>query len=290
MVVTLDDNRDCGCCGQAMRKLTLAAHYHGTVEIDVCEPCMLIWFDGTESTRLAGPGLIELLRLIRDALAMEHPEQPQPILLTCPVCVASLQRAHNLSRFGRTTQMQCPDGHGYYQSFMFFLAEKGYYRRYLWADIRNLADSGRSLECICCGATLELQPVGECPYCGSSVGLIDPARLASAVDIQGASGGVTLAPAHSQVDCAYCGSRIDPFRDDCCPCCRTPFRPMEADGLSTVTEAVEQAVGEAYRKQAPILSRRLLDAAAAHDVAHAVKPQFNLGWWLFRIVCTRQKR
>jgi len=55
--------RCCGSCKKPMRKLGLASHYkhQKPVEIDVCETCSLIWFDDTESARLAGPGLADLV-------------------------------------------------------------------------------------------------------------------------------------------------------------------------------------------------------------------------------------
>jgi lipoic acid synthetase len=38
------------------RRLALPGHYGSSVEIDVCASCDLVWFDGTETARLNGPG------------------------------------------------------------------------------------------------------------------------------------------------------------------------------------------------------------------------------------------
>ena len=35
----------CGNCGEPMLALPLAGHYGQQVEIDLCAPCHLVWFD-----------------------------------------------------------------------------------------------------------------------------------------------------------------------------------------------------------------------------------------------------
>ena len=106
-----------------MRVLTLAGHYKKPVDIDICEACTLIWFEGTESIKLAGPGIADLVRAIHETLEKsigttlaQH--------LPCPICTSPLANVFNLSRFGRTQQWQCSQGHGYFQTFVLYLAEK----------------------------------------------------------------------------------------------------------------------------------------------------------------------
>ena len=57
-----------------MQRLGLAGHYGANVELDVCASCDLVWFDGTETARLNGPGLLELIGLM--AAAYDLPYQP----------------------------------------------------------------------------------------------------------------------------------------------------------------------------------------------------------------------
>ena len=65
---------DCGNCQAPMQRLGLAGHYGASVELDVCASCDLVWFDGTETARLNGPGLLELIGLM--AAAYDLPHQP----------------------------------------------------------------------------------------------------------------------------------------------------------------------------------------------------------------------
>ena len=39
----------CSNCNSAMERVTLASHMGTPVEIDVCWPCRVIWFDNLES-------------------------------------------------------------------------------------------------------------------------------------------------------------------------------------------------------------------------------------------------
>ena len=45
--------RPCSNCGAPLQALRLAGHYGSVVEIDLCGPCHLVWFDVVESARLA---------------------------------------------------------------------------------------------------------------------------------------------------------------------------------------------------------------------------------------------
>ncbi|MES2125656.1 MAG: hypothetical protein V4463_00145 [Pseudomonadota bacterium] len=216
----------CSNCAQPLRTLTLTGHYERPVEIDLCDPCCLVWFDTTESVRLAGAGVAGLVKVIHAAMSSGVARTNSPSLSTiqnCPVCSAALHSVFNLSRFGRTAQMECPRGHGYYQTFMLYLAEKGFVRPILWADVKLLAGGSGHIYCANCGAGLEPRPQEACPYCQSAIGVLDPARLASAIEI---AGDVLRAEApnpdvqRTQARCAQCGGAIDATRDQRCPHCQ----------------------------------------------------------------------
>lgn len=110
-----------------MRALDLSGHYQRRVEIDTCPHCCLVWFDDTESVRLAGAGITEFLREIHGAMQADG-DHAHAVSLSrvqsCPVCRAALKPVFNRTRFGRTSQLDCPYGHGYYQTYILYLAER----------------------------------------------------------------------------------------------------------------------------------------------------------------------
>ncbi len=269
--VSSDKPRMCAHCKAPMRKLGLAAHYHRTVEIDVCEPCSLIWFDDTESARLAGPGLADLVRIIHNAMQQERPLQPLPQTLPCPICAQALKRVSNISRYGRTAQLECPAKHGSYQSFALFLAEKGYFRPFTWADIKQALASGKRLSCFNCGATVPSRPTEECEYCKSPVGLLDPARLASAIDTQKAAPGLQLAPMVKQTECPCCGGAVQLSGEMACPHCKAMIRPTDTEKALAASEAVARDVRSNYEKQTELISRAKLD-----EIARSEAPAFRM--------------
>lgn len=251
--------RCCGHCQTPMLKLGLAAHYNKTVEIDVCESCTLIWFDDTESVRLAGPGLTDLVRIISESFNSPRPLQPMPLQLPCPICREPLRRVANLSRFGRTSHLECPHKHGFYQTFTLFLAEKGYFRRYTWADIKKITDLGRRISCINCGAELSSKPQDECLYCQSPVGLIDPTRLARALDTAGAAPTLSLALEHKQAQCPCCGGAIDLHEETVCPHCKAVVAPGDIAAAVEAVKEIEDSVRDNYERQSAEVSRRKLE-------------------------------
>lgn len=249
----------CSNCAEPLRALTLAGHYLRDVEIDLCDACCLIWFDTVESARLAGPGVAELIGVIHQAMSGGQ-AHPLAARLThgqqCPICSATLKTVFNISRFGRTSQLQCPNGHGYYQTFMLYLAEKGFVRPIIWADVRAAEESGRALYCANCGAGMPARPHAACPYCQSAVGVLDPARLASAIDIAGVAEGADVPARRDQPHCASCGGALDSTRHVSCPHCQAIIRRSDTDTAVAASEAVIDAVRENYERQMPSRSRR----------------------------------
>ena len=250
----------------------MAGHYGKSVEIDTCDRCCLIWFDETESVRLAGPGVADLVRVIHTAMSGGdiHPHAASLARVqTCPVCGAELKPVANTSRYGRTAQLQCPQRHGYYQTYMLYLAEKGFVRPLAWADIRQLTAAGKELFCAACGASMPARPHHACPYCQSAVGILDPARLASAIDPEAvARMEAAHAPAWSapplrdQHRCQACGGPVDPTRDVRCPQCHASVLRGDTANALAAAAAVEAAVRGNYERQSPAVSRAKLRAAS----------------------------
>ena len=162
----------------------------------------------------------------------------------------------NRTRYGRTTQMECPQGHGYYQTYILYLAETGYVRPLAWADIRSLLAAGKNLFCADCGYPLPGRPVEECPACKSAVEVIDPTRLAMAIDRHQES---SAQPATSvdQHKCHACGGTVDQSREIYCSHCHAPvLRHDTADAASAAANASELA-------QSAARAQRLRQEAAA---------------------------
>ncbi|MGW8392058.1 peptidylprolyl isomerase [Pseudoduganella sp. HUAS MS19] len=236
-------DRHCSNCKRPMRVLDLSGHYQRRVEIDSCPHCCLVWFDDTESVRLAGPGIAELVREIHGAMQPggEHAHAVSLARVqSCPVCSAALKHVFDMSRFGRTSKLECPQGHGYYQTYILYLAEKGFARPLAWSDIRSLQAAGKEVFCAGCGFPLSGRPVEACPACRSAVGVIDPARLAMAVAPDGAAGAAP-APEVGQHACHACGGAIDLTRDIHCPRCQAPVLRRDTEDAARAATAAAQA-------------------------------------------------
>jgi len=247
--------RCCSNCAQPLSVLALEGHYGREVEIDVCERCCLIWFDTVETARLAGSGVAQLIGVIHEAMRTEPHVHAMTLAAAqrCAVCSANLNTVFNFSRFGRTSQLQCPNGHGYYQTFMLYLAEKGFVRPMLWKDVA--AAAGRQLFCANCGAGLPPRPHDACPYCQSAVGVLDPARLAKATAMDRVA--PEIAPnRRDQQHCHACGGAIDPTRDASCPHCQALVRRQDTGAALAAIEAMRKAPLEPVPERRPERQRR----------------------------------
>lgn len=258
-----------------MRVLDLSGHYQRRVQVDTCQHCCLVWFDDTESVRLAGPGIADFVREIHGAMQAGGDHEHAVSLASmqsCPVCSSRLKTVSNRTRFGRTTQMECPLGHGYYQTYILYLAEKGFVRPLAWADIHSLLAAGKKLYCADCGYPLPNRPVDECPACKSAIEVIDPTRLAMAIDRQEAPP-VPAATAVDQHKCHACGGAIDPTREIYCPHCHAPvLRHDTADAATAAAKASELA-------QAATRAQRMRQEASA-SAAHALAEQRAMNAYL----------
>ena len=199
--VSAEDALNCGNCGAPMRALRLAGHYGQAVEIDLCAACHLVWFDAVESARLPGPALLELIGEMAAAQSLAH--QPLNPAAVCPRCRGGLKTVHNQSRWGRSLQLECRRGHGAYQSFAQFLAEKGLVRPLSSADRARLLQGGDDFPCLNCGGPISSSDAA-CPWCTSVPGLFDLARLARALDPEGATEAHALHRTTAQTQSLHC--------------------------------------------------------------------------------------
>lgn len=251
-------SRRCCSCKLEMTRLTLPGHYKRSVDIDVCTHCLLFWFDGTESLVIAGPGVIDLLRVIDEA--QNHSWRPQlrdP--LCCPSCNLPLRTQHNRTLLTTFKQWSCAvHATGYYQTFASYLTEKGYLRPVRAGD--RLATCGeRRCMCVNCGAALEPgHDMAQCPWCGSAVSVLDPSQLALAIHTElGAA-----APAGSnlkQHKCGQCGSVVDLVQHERCPQCAATVSRVDTEHALAVGAALEEQVRRDYEEPLPEVTAARLE-------------------------------
>lgn len=211
-----------------MRALELSGHYDRSVEVDICDACHLLWFDGLESVNLNGRGVLHLLRAIDAAHGSAH--VPLGARLDCPRCGGTLQHAHNLTSLGPTAHHECKRGHGAAQSFSLYLGEKGFVRPLLRPEVEQLRTRPEDRQvfiCINCGAPLDPRRRDSCAYCAAPVRVLDILPLMRAIDRQ--TGQLSEGPATSaeakrrSFACASCGAPVDPAIDRRCPACAMPI-------------------------------------------------------------------
>lgn len=248
-----------------MQPLAPAGHYGRSVELDLCAPCHLVWFDQTETARLAGPGLLDLIGAMAHAQTLAH--EVLRADARCPRCSGALKTVHNRSRWGASLLLECKRQHGAYQSFAQFLQEKGLLRAMSSADRATLLQRDGRIDCVNCGAALGAAD-HLCSYCGSVPSLIDVARLARALDPEGA---ITPQPVHAAaarqdaLHCAACGAAQPAEASLSCVQCGATLAVSRLAAVHAAIAALRPALLEHARKpSAEVVQRRL--AALQSDV------------------------
>jgi Zn-finger nucleic acid-binding protein len=248
----------CGNCGVALQRLVLDAHYAQRVEIDLCAPCHLVWFDAIESARLTGASVLSLLGAM--AQAQREPHQLLRHNAGCPRCAGALKPVHNRSRWGHTMQLECKRRHGAYQSFAQFLSEKGFVRALSSADRAALTRRTGSFDCLNCGASIGPAD-SRCRYCDTLPGVFDVARLARALDPEGAAEGDAVRGVAAQsttLHCLACGAPLSSGLATQCGHCGATL----AVGRLAEAHAAVEGLGAAlrahqHRPAAHVRARRL---------------------------------
>ncbi|MEQ1804483.1 MAG: hypothetical protein ABL900_03820 [Burkholderiaceae bacterium] len=254
---------NCGNCRQPLQQVTLPGHYGRSVELDLCAPCHLIWFDQTEAARLPGMALLELIGTMAHSQTLPHePLRADP---RCPRCDGHLKTVHNSTRWGRSLQLECQRGHGAYQTFAQFLQEKGLLRPMSHLDRVQLLQRQGGIHCVNCGAAVGSDDA-ECPFCRSVPSLLDLARLAHALDPEGA-----LAPqpvhatrAHQEaMQCAACGAALPPEAALGCAQCGAILAISRLAQAHASVAALGPALRAHAARPAPEVVKRRLDALQA---------------------------
>ncbi len=248
----------CGNCGQPMRVLELPGHYGKTVELDLCAGCHLVWFDLVEAAGLPGPALLTLVGEMAAAQTLAHtPLQPS---LACPRCRGTVRTVHNPSRWGRSLQLECTQRHGAWQSFAQFLQQRGLVRPMSSADRHRALQRDGALHCVNCGGAVGASDTA-CPWCGSVPSVVDVARLAQALDPEGATREHAVHRQRSQagaLTCAACGAAQPEHAAWLCTACgATLTAPGLAEAQRRVSELGPALAAHAARPAAHVVKARL---------------------------------
>jgi DNA-directed RNA polymerase subunit RPC12/RpoP len=213
------------------------AHYERRVEVDVCAPCRLVWFDGRESLRLSGLGWIELLSKMQhdDAALAAWAGKP----LGCARCRKPLHSEANTTRYGRFVANRCAAGHGTLQSQAMLLAERGLVRAPTTVERAAAHVEKREWACLNCGAAVSGDATA-CDYCRTPVLLYDVPRLADSLRPHAAYRDNVEAGRTDAWPCHACGQVLDPTRDAVCRQCGHPVLALVAAELRPVLARLAQ--------------------------------------------------
>lgn len=243
-----------------MRRLDLHAHYGTAVELDLCERCDWLWFDGTETARLDGPSLLALIGEMARSHALPHEllgRDPR-----CPRCDGAVALVHNQSRWGRSSQLQCRRRHGAFQTFSQFLHEKGLVRAMSRVDRAKLLRDRGQIACVNCGGAVGAEDE-TCRWCRSVPSLLDIARLAHALDPHETIEPQVVHRTRGRADalqCAACGAALPPGESASCAQCGATLAVTDLAEANAAVQALAPALREAAKKPSAKVVQRRLDA------------------------------
>jgi hypothetical protein len=162
-----------------MEGVELASHIGTPVEIDVCFPCHVIWFDNMESTSLSPGSVIELFKRIH--AARDSGRNLLKLVVNCPLCATTLKNTTDLAKGGRFSYSRCINGHGRLISFTQFLREKNFIRSLQPFEISALSIKIKQIRCSSCGGSISLEADKACTHCGSAISVLDEAAVEKAL-------------------------------------------------------------------------------------------------------------
>ena len=178
-----------------MEQHLLDGHLGRTIEVDLCEPCQSLWFDGKENLQLTPGATLAIFRAIGEHV--RKPERNDAELVKCPHCKARLRRTQDMQRATRFEYFRCPNNHGRLTAFFDFLKEKDFIRPLTQQQIAELRKNVQILNCSNCGGPIDLAKTSVCAHCGSPLSMLDMNQAERLVaQLRAAdSGGKTIDPA-----------------------------------------------------------------------------------------------
>jgi len=171
----------CPSCTQPMQKLELSRRTVGSLQVDLCYGCCLIWFDQSESAQLAPAAVLELFQQIQARRDAARTQLSQA--LACPRCSQALVLTHDVCKSGPLQYFRCPDDGGRLTPFFQFLREKQFLRALTPAEAKRVRAEVKQLQCSNCGAPVDLEHSMSCSYCGSPIAILDIDAVNQAVQM-----------------------------------------------------------------------------------------------------------
>ena len=162
-----------------MESVALATHIGTPVEVDICSPCHVIWFDHMESTSLSPGSVIEMFKRVH--AARDSGRNLLKMVVACPHCATTLKSTTDLAKGGRFSYSRCTGGHGRLISFAQFLSEKNFIRSLQPHEISALSVRVKQIRCSSCGGPISLEADKACTHCGAAISVLDEAAVEKAL-------------------------------------------------------------------------------------------------------------
>lgn len=162
-----------------MESVALATHIGTPVDIDICGPCHVIWFDHMESTSLSPGSVIEMFKRVH--AARDSGRNLLKLVVACPRCATTLTSTTDLAKGGRFSYFRCASGHGRLISFAQFLREKNFIRSLQPHEIFALSVRVKQIRCSSCGGPISLETDKACTHCGAAISVLDEAAVEKAL-------------------------------------------------------------------------------------------------------------
>jgi hypothetical protein len=169
---------NCPGCTAEMQRLSVDGKLERPIQIDLCAACRLIWFDQHEDLRLAPTGTLRMFEIISKPAPASA---PLPSTLRCPRCRRPLEITHDVQRNTRFQYWRCGAEHGRLMTFLDFLREKDFVRPLSRAEIAQLGERIKTVNCGNCGGPIDLAKDTVCSHCGSALSILDPDQMARTV-------------------------------------------------------------------------------------------------------------
>jgi hypothetical protein len=163
-----------------MRAYRVDGHLEREVDVDVCLPCQSIWFDALEHLQLTPGATLTLFRVIGENV--KRPSWQDRDLAYCPRCHGQLRRTQDLQRNTHFEYFRCPNQHGRLIAFFDFLKEKDFVKPIEPAQIAELRQYVRTVNCSNCGGAVDLAANAHCTHCGSPLTMLDLAQAERLID------------------------------------------------------------------------------------------------------------
>lgn len=171
MTGTSEASVACPSCRAAMTPVPLEAHYGGAVHLDACDSCQALWVDDRESLRLTPGATLQLFERIHARRDAER--RPLAARLRCARCDLRLLETSDRQRDIPFHYWRCGRRHGRFITFFDFLREKQFVRPLSAAQIAQLREQVRSVNCSNCGAPVDLRSASSCGYCRTALSMLD---------------------------------------------------------------------------------------------------------------------